>query len=125
VEKLPVSISAETDCAILFLDKKRILGGSAEFCTRLSMNLLKIVARRNLFLNGKLSILSRKTTAEKIMAYLQQQSKICGSKEFEIPFDRQSLADFLGVERSAMSAEINRLKKSGRIDTRKNWFRVE
>jgi DNA-binding MarR family transcriptional regulator len=45
--------------------------------------------------------------------------------EFEIPFDRQSLADFLGVERSAMSAEINRLKKSGRIDTRKNWFRVE
>ena len=56
------------------------------------------------------------------MAYLSNQAKQQGSKEFVIPHNRQSLADYLGVERSAMSAEISKLKKAGKIDTHGSWF---
>jgi CRP-like cAMP-binding protein len=66
--------------------------------------------------------MSQKTTQAKLMAYLLDQAKLNGSSEFTIPFDRQALADFLGVERSAMSAEISKLKKAGRLDTKGAWF---
>ena len=56
------------------------------------------------------------------MAYLLDQAKQGKSTEFVIPYDRQGLADYLGVERSAMSAEIGKLKKSGQIDTKGAWF---
>jgi DNA-binding MarR family transcriptional regulator len=56
------------------------------------------------------------------MTYLSDQAKQHGNSEFIIPFDRQSLADYLGVERSAMSAEISKLKKAGQIDTKGHGF---
>ena len=56
------------------------------------------------------------------MSYLMDQAKQQKRAEFTIPYDRQSLADYLGVERSAMSAEISKLKKEGVIDTRGSWF---
>lgn len=58
------------------------------------------------------------------MAFLLDQAKQHKSTEFVIPYDRQALADYLGVERSAMSAEISKLKKSGQIDTKGAWFRI-
>ena len=62
-------------------------------------------------LNQKIEIISKRTTREKLMAYLSLQAKKNGSPEFTIPYDRQGLADYLGVGRSAMSAEISRLRK--------------
>ena len=59
------------------------------------------------------------------MAYLLDQAKQGQSTEFVIPYDRQGLADYLGVERSAMSAEIGKLKKSGQIDTKGAWFCIK
>ena len=59
------------------------------------------------------------------MAFLLDQAKQHGSREFTIPYDRQALADYLGVERSAMSAEIGKLKKSGQIDTKGSWFCIK
>ena len=59
------------------------------------------------------------------MAFLLDQAKQHKSTEFVIPYDRQALADYLGVERSAMSAEISKLKKSGQIDTKGSWFRIK
>ena len=56
------------------------------------------------------------------MAFLLDQAKQQKSHEFVIPYDRQALADYLGVERSAMSAEISKLKKFGEIDTKGAWF---
>jgi CRP-like cAMP-binding protein len=56
------------------------------------------------------------------MAFLLDQAKAHGCSEFTIPYDRQALADYLGVERSAMSAEISKLKKSGVLDTNGAWF---
>ena len=63
-----------------------------------------------------------KTTREKLLAYLMDQAKKQGSSEFVIPCGRQTLADYLGVERSAMSAELGRLKRDGLLDTKGSWF---
>jgi CRP-like cAMP-binding protein len=127
VSELPVSILAVTDSVILFLDIRRMLDSPAEegqFHQRIIRNLLRIVAEKNAFLNQKLRIVSRKTTGEKLMAYLGEQARLHHSAEFIIPYDRQALADYLGVERSAMSAEISKLKREGRIETNRSWFKL-
>ena len=77
-----------------------------------------------MLLKQKLHYLSQKTTAEKLMAYLNDQALTNNSSEFTIPYDRQGLADFLGVERSALSTEISKLTKQGILSTKKNRFRL-
>jgi CRP-like cAMP-binding protein len=127
VEELPVSILAVTDCVILFLDARQILSptaGEEPFHQQIIRNLLQIVAEKNAFLNQKLRILSHKTTAEKLMAFLHEQARLHHGAEFTIPYDRQALADYLGVERSALSAEIGKLKAAGVLETNRSWFRL-
>lgn len=77
-----------------------------------------------MYLNQKLSYTSRGTTREKLLAYLSDQAKQNQSNEFTIPFNRQELADFLGVERSAMSAEISKLVKLGILETQRSTFKL-
>ena len=96
--------------------------GSCRFHNQLLKNLLQGMAQKNLALTRKIRYMSQKTTKDKLMAYLLDQAKQQDSREFVIPHNRQSLADYLGVERSAMSAEISKLKKSGQIDTHGSWF---
>jgi CRP-like cAMP-binding protein len=85
-------------------------------------NLLQGMAQKNLALSQKIRYMSQKTTKEKLMAYLLAQAKQQGKTEFIIPYDRQALADYLGVERSAMATEIGKLKKLGVLDTKGAWF---
>ena len=125
LETVPVSVFALTDSEVLLLDCRRVVtscSNSCHFHSLLMKNLLQEMARKNLALSQKIRYMSRKTTKEKLMAYLLDQAKQQGSTEFVIPHSRQSLADYLGVERSAMSAEIGKLKKSGQIDTHGSWF---
>ena len=125
--ELPVDILATSRAYILFLDRRMLFGECSKTCAFHSIlirNLLKIVAGKNMLLNQKLSYSSHKTTGEKIMAYLSDQAKLHHSSEFIIPFNRQELADYLGVERSAMSAEISRLQKQGRLITRRSYFKL-
>ena len=127
VETLPVSAVAQQNCSVLLLDCKRVLTGCSNACpfhSRLVRNLLKGIAQKNLMLTSKIRCMSQKTTQEKLMEFLLEQAKQHGSAEFVIPYDRQALADYLGVERSAMSAEISKLKKAGRIDCSGSRFRV-
>ena len=127
LETMPVSVTAVSDSEILFVDCRRILTGcpnACEFHGRLIGNLLKIVATKSLMLNQKIEIISKRTTREKLLTYLRMQAKQCGSREFTIPYDRQALADYLGAERSAMSAEIGKLCKEGVIESRKSWFKL-
>lgn len=127
IPSLPFSILAMSDCDILFFNKNKILhqcSGACEFHNQLIQNLLKIVAQKNMKLNQKLYYLSRKTTAEKILCYLDDQARLHHSNEFTIPFDRQALADYLGVERSAMSAELSKLQKQGLLETKRNYFKL-
>ena len=117
-EVMPVSVMAVTDSEVLLLDCRCVLttcSRSCHFHSLLMKNMLEGMAQ-------KIQYISKRTTREKLMAYLSNQAKQQGSKEFVIPHNRQSLADYLGVERSAMSAEISKLKKAGKIDTHGSWF---
>lgn len=124
-ETMPVSVMAFTDSEVLLLDCRRVFmtcSNACHFHSLLVKNLMQEMARKNLELSRKIRYMSQKTTREKLFAYLQDQAKQQGSREFVIPHNRQSLADYLGVERSAMSAEISKLKKDGLLDTRGSWF---
>ena len=124
---LPVSVIAQQDSKVLLLDREKILSGCSSGCafhSRLIQNLLRGIAQKNLVLTQKIRCMSRKTTREKLMEYLLEQAKLRGQAEFVIPYDRQALADYLGVERSAMSAEIGKLKKQGILDTHGSRFRI-
>jgi CRP-like cAMP-binding protein len=125
---LPVSVVAQKDSAVLLLNLGKLLtlcGQNCHFHNLLIRNLLQVMAQKNLALSQKIEYMSQKTTRDKVTAYLLEQAKLKKSSEFVIPFDRQALADYLGVDRSAMSAEISRLKKEGQLDTKGSWFRLE
>ncbi len=127
VDVLPVSAFALTGSTVMMLGSKRVLtvcSSACRFHNRLINNLLTVVARKTLMLTHKIQLMSCRTTREKIMEYLLDQAKRRQLSEFVIPYDRQALADHLGVERSAMSAEIGKLKKEGVIDTKGSWFRI-
>lgn len=121
VSILPVSAYASTDCSILLIDSKRLLS-PCPFQEKLAKNMLQILAEKNVVLNQKIRYLSRRSTREKLLAYLSDQAKTQRSRHFFIPFQRQELADFLCVERSAMSAELGKLKKEGILDFRRSEF---
>ena len=125
IPSLPVDIVAAEPCQIMFLNGKKLLNSCDNGCKfhhTLVRNLLGIVAQNNMYLNQKIKYTSRKTTREKLMAYLTDQAKRCGSNDFTIPFNRQELADYLGVERSAMSSELGKLTKLGVLATQRSHF---
>ena len=116
VDTLPVTVEAAQDSRILLLDCQRVLTTCDDACVfhrRLVTNLLKVVAAKNLMLTQKLSLLSKRTTREKLMAYLAAEAQRVGSPSFTLSLDRQALADYLGVDRSAMSAELSKLRRDG------------
>lgn len=97
-EGLPVSIIAGEDTQALLLDSRRIAvccSSACAFHSQVIFNLLRLVADKNLVLHQKLQITGKRTTREKLMAYLANQAKLRGSDSFTIPYDRQALADYL------------------------------
>lgn len=125
VPALPVSVVANEDCRYLLIHCQRITVGCTNACSfhsQVIFNLLKAVAARNLEFHQKLEITAKRTTREKLMAYLLNQAKEKGSNTFTIPYDRQALADYLGVERSAMSAQISKLRADGVLLSTRNTF---
>lgn len=125
VAKLPFSVEAAADSEILLIDVNKILVTCPTACpfhARLIENLLAILARKNILLGAKIRHLSRRTTRDKLLSYLSEQAREAGSREFTIPFNRQELADSLCVDRSAMSAELSRLKAERLLDFERNRF---
>ena len=125
IARLPVSVEADQSSRVLLIRLKRIIETCPSACgfhNRVVLNLLKVVAAKNLLLNRKLEIVSRRTTREKLMAYLSFQARAAGSNHFAIPFDRQGLADYLGVDRSALSAEIGKLRREGVLESDRSAF---
>lgn len=124
---LNVSAVAESMCSIVFLDIRRVLTLCRNACTchnRLVNNLLSEIAGKNLMLGEKLTHISQRTTRAKIMSYLSTYAQKCGRYEFDIPFSRQQLADFLAVERSGLSLELGKMQKEGLIRFHKNHFSI-
>lgn len=127
IESMPVSVIAAEKSEIMLIDCRKITvtcSSACSFHSRMILNLLRVVAAKNLVFNQKLEIVSKRTTRDKLMAYLLDQAKQHGSAEFTIPFDRQALADYLGVERSALSAEISKMRAEGIFENTKSTFRL-
>lgn len=123
----PVSVFAAEDTEVMFLNCSKVLtvcSGSCPFHCRMVSNLLRIVSEKALYLNQKIDFLSKRTTREKLLAYLSAQAEQTCSRQLVIPFNRQELADFLCVDRSAMSAELGRMQRDGLIEYNKRNFRL-
>ncbi|NCA68001.1 MAG: Crp/Fnr family transcriptional regulator [Clostridia bacterium] len=124
---LQVDVIAVADSEILFLDYKRIISPCANTCafhTRLIENMITVIADKNAFLNQKLGYISKRSTKEKLLSYLFDQSKATKSNKFKIPFNREQLANYLSVDRSAMSNELCKLRDAGIITFHKNQFEM-
>ena len=109
----------------MFLNVKRILNMCSSACSyhsRVIRNLLSELAEKNLQFNEKLTHMGQRTTRSKIMSYLSAEAQRMGSYEFDIPFSRQQLANYLGVERSGLSQELGKMKKDGILDYHKSHF---
>lgn len=126
-DAMSVDVEANEDVEVLLLKAVRIITPCENACAfhvRLVRNIMRTLAIKTLELNRKIDILSHRATADRLMAYLYAVSKENGSREFDIPLDRQGLADYLCVERSALSYEISRLCRAGVIYSRKSHFEL-
>ncbi|MDR2507915.1 MAG: Crp/Fnr family transcriptional regulator [Candidatus Accumulibacter sp.] len=126
-ERSPVNVIAAENSAILFIDYGRIVTtcpSACKFHSQLIKNMLRVLGQKNMSLVDKLEHITKRTIREKALSYLSGQAKQRGRKKIEIPFDRQQLADFLSVERSALSAELSRLRDEGIIKFQKNKFEL-
>ena len=122
---LNISVVANEDSEILLLNVNHLLTTCRNTCThhtRLIRNLVSVLAGKVLLWDSKITHISKRTTREKLLSYLSSESIRQGKLSFDIPYDRQQLADYLSVERAAMSAELGKLKKEGILDTERNHF---
>ena len=124
---LNVSVVADEDCEIIFLNVQRLLVTCPTACghhQKLIRNLVGVLANKILILNDKITHVSKRTTRDKLLSYLSSVSIRQASLSFDIPFDRQQLADYLCIDRAAMSSEISKLQKEGLIKTNRNHFEL-
>jgi len=122
---LSFSVNAVSDSTILLVDCMRILTtctSACQFHTTLIQNLIQLLANKNRNLTQKIEHITKKTTREKVLSYLSECASTSGKPIFEIPFNRQELADFLSVERSALSNTLCKMRDNGEITFHKNKF---
>ena len=124
-ETLPVTAVAAAGGAVLLLDSRRLAAPCSAACAfhgRLISNLLSVLADKNLFLAGKVEHLAGRTIRERLLSYLEELSARTGREAVTVPFDRQALADYLCVDRSALSRTIGQLTREGVLAAERNRF---
>lgn len=122
---LNVDVVAQSQAEVLFLNVKRILTVCPSACAHHSQiirNLLADLANKNLHFNEKVTHLGQRTTRAKLLSYLSAEAQRRNSAEFDIPFSRQQLADYLSVERSGLSLELCRMRDEGLLEFHKSHF---
>ena len=122
---LNVSVLAETPVTAMFLNVKRVLNVCPSACehhSRIIRNLLGELAEKNLRFGEKLTHMGQRTTRAKLMSYFSAEAQRLGTYEFDIPFSRQQLADYLAVERSGLSLELGKMRSEGLLDFHKSHF---
>ncbi len=127
IKALPFSIYAVEESNVLFINCRSLVTTCEKSCSfhrRLIFNMLNIVTRKNITLTEKIEFISQRTTREKLIAYLSAQAQKSKSNKFSIPFNRQGLADYLNVDRSAMSWELCKLRDDGILKFSKNKFQL-
>lgn len=124
---IQVSVAAQTEVVFLKLDAGRVLEACNTSCAddgRFLRNLLAVIAGKCIGMNEKLTHMSKRSLREKLLSYLSAQAQAAGRSEFDIPFSRQQLADYLSVDRSALSAQLGRLRDEGQLVFHKNHFEL-
>lgn len=120
-----VSVLAKQDTEVLYLDMQHLLSSCSNNCTfhnRLIHNYVTVLAQKNRVLSQKIRHCTQRTIRGKVLSYLSEQAVLSGSTTFRIPFNRQQLADYLSVDRSALSAELSRLQTEGKLRFHRNQF---
>lgn len=124
---LNMSVLAAEDCEIMLLNIERFMQTCPTACahhSRLIRNLVSVMSRKVLALGSKITHMGKRNTREKLLSYLSAESMRQGKLNFTIPYDRQQLADYLCVERAAMSVELSKLQKEGYLKTNRNQFEL-
>ena len=118
-----VDAVAAEECEVLFVNISAFSGGApGTVHEKLLRNLLTVSMRKNLSLSQRIFCTTPKTVRGRLLTYFSAQAARSGSLQFEIPFNRQQLADYLGVDRSALSAELSRMQRDGLIAYKKSHF---
>lgn len=122
-----VAFVVSEDAKILFLPFDRVMHScsmACEFHHRLIRNMVRIIANKNRDLMRKIEVVSKRSIREKILTYLSIQAQQQGKRYFEIPLGRLELAEYLCVDRSALTRELAKMQSEGLIDYDKNCFRI-
>ena len=125
MDTLPVTVTANEPCEVMLINRDHILHTCENHCgfhQQLIFNLMRDLAAKAILFQQKIEITSKRTTREKLMTYLLLYAKKVSNNSFEIPFDRQELADYLEVDRSGLSAEIGKLRKEGILENHRKRF---
>ncbi len=125
VYSCPFTIISSQKTEILFLNYAKLIktcNNSCVFHSRLIENLLKLIAHKNIYLNQKIEIISKRTLREKILCYFDFERK--GKKIFEISLNREDFASYICADRSALSAELSKMQKEGILLYNKNKFEI-
>ncbi len=120
-------VIATEDSDVIFFDVKRIITTCSSACRFHSLvvqNMFFAISEKNRKLVQKLEHMSKRSTREKLISYLSAQARKQNSSAFTIPFNRQQLADFLSVDRSAMSNELCKMRDEGLLEFEKSHFRL-
>jgi CRP-like cAMP-binding protein len=122
-----VSAQASAHCEVMLFDCERLLTACPASCAHhaaIIRNLARALAEKNVALTQKMEHVTCRSTREKLLSYLSAHARAAGSGAFAIPFSRQELADYLSVDRSAMSAELGRMRDDGILRFARNRFEL-
>ena len=127
-EPMMVDAVAADNCEVLFFGAEKLMNGSLvdkPWHPKMMKNMLSVSLRKNIALSERIFCTASKTVRGRLLTYLSAQSVKQGSDEFSIPFDRQQMADYLNVDRSALSKELSKMRNDGMIEFRKNKFKIK
>lgn len=127
IKKMPVNVFCITQCKVIFIKKDSIeslFENDIHLYRKISNNILKDMSKKLFSLNRKVEILTKQNIREKVLAYLNSIYEVTNKNIIEVPFNREQLADFLCVNRSALSRELSKMKDEGIIDFHKNAFKI-
>ena len=126
-QALPVSVRAAEDCRVLLIGHENFMENQnfGDLQKILLGNMLKVLANKNLFLTQKMEHLTKRSIREKALSYLSAEAARQKTDRFQIPFNRQEMADYLSVDRSALSKELSEIQKEGLIWFHKNTFQMK
>lgn len=125
VNEIPVTVTALTDTEVMWLSPDILRENNSDrVACILKNNYLSLLASKTLSMNDRIQILSKPTLRQKLITFFSQCANNNGTKTFTLPFDRETMALYLGVNRSALSRELSKMEKEGIIEFYKNSFKI-